>query len=310
MPEASNLKERRTVTHFRCAYHREIFHDYPVERVEDAPGEPHPYRYFAFCPKCADEGRVTEMTEPSWMRNLYKAHTNLTGTKSPEKSVPPEGKVWYGNLRTGEYARQAKCFPARPGKYPECEGCRHKDVEVGTEPECKEAGYCLEITKLFMRVQHAVDNEDPKALNDLFTRNQVHVQVLIQRMFTAIGKTGVELSAPKVVGNKYGYDIVRVDGEVVMEYSAHPLIKPLIEMMAKNNMTLGDWNMTPGRQKSDEQIQGFLDGKTADIGAFIREQQAGQAALLDMFDQAKKRRADDPVYQDLLAQQSEGEGKG
>lgn len=296
MAQASNLLEKREKTHFKCTRCRKVFKDLPPRRTEDAPDEPHPYFYFSICPDCG-----IEMPEAPFMRTLYRAHQNITGTKSPKASARnlPANRTHFGNLKNGIFAKQARIFPARPGKYPECEDCPQRESE-----DCVDAGACLEITKLYMRVEHAVANKDHKALSGIMASTQTGLAVMLQRMLRAVDVTGVELKAPIIATYKDGYDLVKdEDGTQVYEFSAHPLIKPIVELISKNNMSLADLGLTPKQAGEEERAMGHLDNeKMAAQTEAEYQRQLGEnnERLLAMFDMAKQTRKDDPVYQEHI----------
>lgn len=296
MAQASNLLEKKETTHFKCPRCRKVFKDIPPTRVEDAPEEPHPYFYFATCPACH-----IEMPEAPFMRTLYRAHQNITGTKSPEASARnlPANRTHFGNLKNGIFAKQARIFPARPGKYPECEDCPERESE-----DCVDAGACLEITKLYMRVEHAVQHKDHKALAGIMAGNQTGLLVMLQRMMRAVDVTGVELKAPMIATYKDSYDLVKDEsGNQVYEFSAHPLIKPIVELIAKNNMGLADLGLTPKQAGEEERDMGHLSNEERRLQSeeeYAKTLRENSDRLLAMFDVAKQTRKDDPVYAEHL----------
>lgn len=296
IPDA--LTEQKERTTFWCPHCRWRWES-AAERVEASTDSPHPYEYFATCPKCG-----TDSGESPQIKSLYRAWLNLTGSKSPEISnrnlcQPDPIRTRFNGLKHGMYAKKARYFPAKEGRYAECEGCNYAE-------ECEESGVCLEMSKIKMMVQRAVDERDPRALTDLMKGTQADLFILLQRMFSQVFRDGAVLEAPVWSGTKEGYVLVQdADGKQVMEKSAHPLLGRLIDMVQKNNLSLADLLLTNKTAEEAQAVRGHLDGEKESREQLTdyRQQRnrmleqflSGQAAL-----EANAKRAADPVAREAL----------
>lgn len=242
----------------------------PPGKVVDTTDRPwHPWSYYADCPECGSESY-----QAAWEINLLKAHQNATGPVTKEglartaqnlegHPTPQETLLTRFNaMRHGLFARVATYFPAKPGNYPHCEGCEYLEDEA-----CRPQRACLKRTELFLRHQTAFETQDPTLLTQLRADTQSAIQALINDMILAIAQDG----GPRITSPEYYYDkdggchFVKYtnpstgDEEQLMKLEAHPLLKPLIDYLSKNNMTLGDMLMTPKAQDDQQLIKGYLD---------------------------------------------------
>jgi len=204
-----------------------------------------------------------------------KAHANATGPKTPDGKAasaknleghpsPEEAQLTRFNaMKHGLYADVATHFPAKPGRYPACEGCEHKETKACLDgPRA-----CLKRTELFLKHQIAFDTQDPKLLTRLRANTQAGIQALIDDMLLAIAQDGgPRIQEIQWYNDKDGnFHLARYleDGEwrQIYEIKAHPLLKLLMEFISKNSMTLADLEMTPKVQDEHELIKGHLDQK-------------------------------------------------
>lgn len=285
------LKESTTFRCNSCKQNLEL----PVERVEDLPAEElHPFEYFAHCPTCR-----SEIKEAPFLKNLYRAWSNITGTKSPEKSAanlpsPNDPRRKFNALKSGIYAKAAKYFPAKVGRYPECGGCEHSH-------ECEAIGICLEVSKLKMMVMHAFDSKDPAALQPLFEEIQGDLFVLIKRLIFRALKDGVILEAPVFGNSQFGPILLKDDqGNQVIEFTAHPALKLLTDLIQKNGLSLADLQMTPKTQADHAAQMGNLKGQADDrmsAKEFEQKKLEQTQKFFDALTTATARRERDPVFQ-------------
>lgn len=252
-----------------------------------------PWDYFAICPECGEEA-----PQAAWEINLAKAHVNATGPTTPEGQAasaanlaghptPQEAQITRLNaLKHGAYARVAMFFPARPGKYPQCEGCEHLESEY-----CLTFKACLKQGELFVRYAAAFHQNNPAMLREIVGSRQAALQVLIDQMILSIARAGgPEMISPEWYHDKDGgFHLARYrdekTGEMVqlMKSEEHPLLKRLIEYIAKNNLSLADMGMTPKAQDEQEMLKGFLqqdqDGKEKESAFRTRLEHQGNALL-------------------------------
>lgn len=291
---------------FRCGT---CFHSFKAApgRIEDAPDrEWHPWLYFATCPVCENEAE-----QAAWEKGLmatYGKHTgpkseagkeavtaNLSGHPTPEESR----RTRFNAMKHGLYAHTATYFPAKPGQYPHCTNC-----EYLADAGCMDSGACLKRTELLLQHQVAFEAGDPRLLTDLRARTQAFVQAIIDDIILAIVSEGVQLKTPAWYYDKDGgfhlAEFTENDGErrLIYEVKAHPLLKTLGDLMAKNSMTLSDSEMTPKQVTEDDRMQGFLDGKkrsAEEEGEYRRRQTEALENLSGMIDRSRARIDRDPV---------------
>lgn len=276
-------------------------------RVEDAPDQPHhPYRYFARCAVCGEEAE-----QAPWERALIKGWANATGPKTEEGKAasasnleghptPAETKLTRFNaMRTGLHAQVAQYFPARPDGYSFCNGCK-VDREW-----CGQQAACSMRTELFLQHQAAFDQGDPKRLNGVYSNLHAALLAIVQQLIQTIISDGVDLTTPKfglsdgrVVFVKWKNADTGVEHQIY-EKEAHPLFKPLNEMITRLGISLSDMGMTVREvSREDEDEMGYLQPGAATAGSledFSKKQAESLAALRAQLDRSKVRREQDPV---------------
>ena len=306
-PMGTTRPELESVT-FRCAECRQRF-TRPPDRVEDAPEQDwHPWRYFARCTNCGEEAE-----QAYWERNLLKAYTRATGPRTPEgiaatsKNIEgprtPEQtrRTRFNAMKHGLYAKTATYFPARPGRYDQCEGCVHLEHET-----CLEDGVCLRRTEGFMRHHIAFEQGDPQPLLSIRATTHAGLQAIVDDMILAIVSRGVELAVPEIEWNpetkafetlQY-YDSKSGTMRDVMKVSSHPLLRNLIDFVQRNGLTLTDMDMTPKVQKEQELLSGHLAIESQDresMGAFRTNQDEQLEKMRAMIERSQRRVGADPI---------------
>lgn len=305
---------------FRCKPCNQVW-DAPPGRIEDAPErEHHPWRYFALCPKCG-----AECTQVYWQVAQFSAWAKGVPSPSPEARAAsaerfrnmehtPEmnRRTRFNRMKHGLYAKVATYFPQRPGGYPHCNGCPYLDQGCGTWDH----GACLRRTELYMRHRIAFQQGDPKGLVNLRADLQASIQAILDDMILAIIKTGVELRSPKWYTDSEGNfclaEYTDSDGNrrLIEEINAHPLLKPLFELLSRNNLSLGDMRMTPKAQEEDQELAGFIAHKEQQdevLSGFAERQTLALESLKGLIEHSRTRQATDPV---LLEHQRAGDGDG
>lgn len=286
-------------------------------RIEDAHEQDwHPWRYFAPCPECGKE-----VPQIYWERNLLKLFANPPDPRNqgpkteegkwnsgrnlrdiladPERLARRIARSKYNNVKHGLYAKVALAFPARPGAYAHCTGCPYRE-DCGTW----EDNACRRRTELFMQHRLAFQRKDPNALMDINADNQAQVQAVFQDIILAIVRTGVEIQTPEWFPDKDGNvrmaEYVTPEGALkqIMKVEAHPLLKPMFEILSRNNMTLGDMRMTPKVQEQEEAIQGFLaarDVTEETMTDFASRQTEALERLAGLIERSRDKQKRDPV---------------
>lgn len=280
---------------FICSVCRHTFEAEP-DRVESAPEQDwHPHAYYAECPVCHSEAE-----QAAWQKGLLKAWSKSTGPKTVEGKAasaanldghptPDEARLTrFNGMKHGLFARTAMVFPAKPGKYPHCEGCEHLETRA-----CVAQRACLKRAELLLKHQVAFESGDPSMLMEYRADTQARVQALIDDMLLIIAMDG----GPRLKSPEWYYDkdgkfhlaayTDSTTGELVQlhKLEAHPLLKPLIDYLAKNAMTLADLEMTPKSHDETAAMQGYLDGKTADEESALEYQERQTQALEKLSEQ-------------------------
>jgi len=242
--------------------------------VEDAPELDHPWRYFAECPEC-----VLEASEATWWRNLLKAWPAATGPRTAEGKAssaanlaghptPEEARrTRFNAVKSLAFAKTATYFPAKPGSYPQCERCDHLRDE-----SCRPHGACLKRSEVFLRFHVAFERRDPNLLRDLWAENHAALQALFSDMvMTIVADGGPRLRSPEYYYDKDGgcHFVKYSDAETgevqqLMKLEAHPLLKPLINLMNKAGLTMADMAMTPKAVDQEDMMRGYLDAERED----------------------------------------------
>ena len=278
------------------------------ERVAEIAGDPvHPWEYFARCGECG-----AEAGQAHWERNLLKAWAHATGPRTEAGKrisasnldghpTPEEARrTRFNAMKTGAFARTATYFPARPGKYPICEGCEYR------EEICPTQVACLKRTELFMQHHIAFDQGDPDVLVSLHADLQANVLALMQDMLRNVIAAGTELTHQAYYYDKDGglHWVERLDphtGEMVpvIEHLPHPLLKTLGDWLQKNGLSLDDLAMTRKGQEDRSIDMGYLDAEKESkeqMDDYARRAAEAVEGLRGMFERGQKKLREDPTY--------------
>lgn len=304
---------------FRCGVCRATFSAVPG-RVADAPERDwHPWAYFADCPACG----AADQEQIYWERTLLKSWAgsehgpktpegfaavtaNLVGHPTPEETR----RTRFNALKHGLTAKTATYFPARPGRYPFCAAC---DVD---RDWCSKQPACSKQTILFMQHHAAFEQRNPKHLNGLYADLQAALFSLLQQILQTIIVDGVKVEAPKYYTDKDGNMILAEyyteagEKRTIMDIQAHPLFKPLGELLSRNNLSLADMGMTQKAIDDEEQEFGRLQSQAQSREAlteYSRRQAKALEDLQGLMAQASARRDTDPILIDYV-QQNGGQG--
>jgi len=101
------------------------------------------------------------------------------------------------------------------------------------------------------------------------------------------------------------------DGEndkVISQIYAHPLLKPLIDLLQKNNLSLADMEMTPKVQEEHDLIRGHLEESR---GTSALEYQQQQNEILDRLEgyiqRSQERKNTDPILIEYKQEETQQE---
>lgn len=304
MPPGRRSQPLSEVT-FRCGVCRNVFSCAP-EVVEDDPArEHHPWAYFATC-ACGARAE-----QAYWERSLLKAWANATGPKTTEglaataknlegHPTPEEAlRTRFNGMKHGLAARTATYFPAKPDGYDFCRRC---DID---RDWCADQPACSKQTQLFMLHHAAFETRNPKHLTGIYADLQGAVMAVIQQIVQTIIADGVKTQTPASYLNKDGEIVVAeyVDESgtrriLMREVQAHPLFKPLGELLSRNNLSLSDMGMTAKVIEEEQEEMGRLqvqDDTRQALTDFSRQQAASLDALREMMERAQANRKSDPI---------------
>jgi hypothetical protein len=291
---------------FRCGVCRHVFNQAP-ERVEDeAANAHHPWVYFAHCPDC---GAPAEQAH--WEKSLLKAWANATGPKTEEgiaataknlegHPTPEEARrTRFNGMKHGLNARVATYFPSKPDGYAFCKAC---DVD---RYWCMEQPACVKQTQLFMSHHAAFETRDPKHLTGIYADLQGAIMAVLQQILQTIIADGVKIVSPqwytdKDTGRLVIAEYTNENGErrIINDINAHPLFKPLGELLSRNSLSLADMGMTAKVIEEEQQDMGRLqvqEGAQQALADFSKQQAASLDALRSMMEKAQENRKNDPI---------------
>ncbi len=198
------------------------------------------------CPNC---GRELEEA-PVWFRNLTRAWaTGSTGPKTPagkyRSSMNPVKNLLFSKIH--------KYFPARPGKYPECENCPHAK-------KCEAAAVCYLKNEMYNDFQMAFDSKDPRHIQKYFAENQAKYAMLRTLIFREIFQKGALI--PIYARNKEGEIVNDAAGNpVISSYQQNPVLPTLEKMMGP--ASLSEFLVSPKSQKDKKEEE---EAKTEVMG--------------------------------------------
>ena len=302
---------------FKCSGCESCFDTVPGRWV-DEPARAHPYRYFADCPECGEE-----VQQVAWQVGILCANARATGPRTPEgKAIaaknldghptPQEATITRFNaLKHGASAKTAVYFPARPGKYPQCETC---DID---HDYCRQQPACLKRTELLMKHLVAFQQQDPDLLMENHAFMQANLSALVEDMLLNIVQKGVAIESPAFGFSKDGFQLAeykdRKTGEMVIinDLKAHPLLKPLFELLGKNNLSLADLNMTPKIKADQEESMGRLvqDQESAEkLEDYQNRQTRALERMSGLIAKSRERLKDDPVLLEHGAEEAAEDG--
>lgn len=291
---------------FRCKPCRRDFSAVP-DRVDPAPDSPHhPFEYFCTCPDCGDES-----AQAFWEKNLIKAWRNATGPVTVDGAAASAAnlvghptqeealRTRFNAMKHGLSARTATYFPAKPDGYAFCAGC---DVD---RVYCASQAACSKKTELFMLHHAAFEQKNPKHLMGIYADLQASLFAVLQQILQTIMADGVKIEQPqwfsdKETGRAVIVEYVDENGtrRILKDIEAHPLFRPLGEMISRVGLSLSDMGMTPKVIDDENREMGRLRAEedTRESAAlFVRQSAESLAALGDMVRRARERTDADPV---------------
>lgn len=287
-------------------------------RVEDDASAPHhPWRYFAACPKCG-----ADCEQAQFERALLKAWASATGPRTPEGKAataknleghptPEEAlRTRFNGMKHGMSAKTATYFPAKPDGYAFCATCEVDRVY------CAAQTACVKQTQNFMLHHAAFQARDPKVLNGIYADLQAALFTVLQQILQTIVADGVKLVAPQWYTTKDGnmclaeYTDANGERKTINDVSAHPLFKPLAEMISRLGLSLADMGMTVKVIEHDESEFGQLDDDAdkESAEAYRQRQTAALEKLVPLIERARAQTDNDPILVEYRQEAGDGGG--
>lgn len=291
--------------HFHCRGCGERFETAPAG-VEDAPEDAwHPWRYLAPCPKCR-----AAASQAGWERALLKAWKHATGPRTPEGIAATSANLTghptaeealrtrFNAMKHGLSAKVATYFPAKPDKYARCQSCEVDRAWCAAQPACAKQ------QELFLLHHAAFEQKNPRHLSSIYANLQAAVFALVQEIVTTIIADGAKITAPQYYTDPSGQLVVATyidehgKRRIIHDIEAHPLFRPLSELLSRNGLSLADMGMTAKVVEEDEEAMGRVktvtDERTA-VEQFSRQTVESMQALAGMIERATASRSRDPI---------------
>lgn len=315
MAKKDTFKPLAEVT-FRCKPCAKAWKGVPA-RIEDWPDDPlHPWRYFAPCPSCAAEAEQAgferglirawrSATGPKTAEGIAATAKNLEGHPTPEEAL----RTRFNRMKHGLNARVATYFPAKPDGYAFCSSCKvERDF-------CAEQPACLHQTQHFMLHHAAFEQRNPKHLQGIYADFHGALMATVSECLRRIIGEGVTLSTPKTYVDKEGQCLVveyldqAGNRQMVYDVVAHPLFKPVGELISRVGLSLSDMGMTARQSVEDDEALGKLQAEGEQrqtIQDFANRQAVAIEGLAEVLRKSQQRQAADPVLIEHRAQGGEG----
>lgn len=306
-----------TEVEFQCRPCERYWRGAPAEVEDWAEDEIHPWRYRAPCPDCG-QAREQSARERGLLRAWRRATgptseegkaataKNLEGHPTPEEAL----RTRFNGMKHGLSAKVATYFPAKPDGYAFCGGC---DVD---RVYCRAQPACVKQTQHFMLHHAAFEQRNPKHLMGIYADFHAALMLTVQQILQTIIADGVTIVTPQTYVDKDGRCLVveffdeQGRRQVVRDIEAHPLFRPLGELISRTGISLGDLGLT-GRVMEEEgplpgQLQKSQEGAVA-LEDFQRRQTKALEDLRGLLERGKTRAEQDPVLVEYREQMG-GEG--
>lgn len=165
----------------------------------------------------------------------------------------------------------------------------------------------------------AFEQKNPKHLMGIYADLQASIFAVVQQILQTIIADGVKITTPewytdKETGQIFIAQYTDNNGvkRIIPNIEAHPLFRPLGEMLSRAGLTLSDMGMTARAVENDEVELGKLnDGASQreELGDYARRQVEALEGLKAVMDAAALNKLGDPVLIEHQAQQA-GEDRG
>lgn len=297
---------------FRCPVCRVTWKAAPA-RVEDWPDDAvHPWRYFAphECGKECEQAPFERglirawrsATGPRTPEGIAATARNLEGHPTPEESL----RTRFNGMKHGLSARTATYFPAKPDGYAFCSTC---DVD---RPWCREQPACVKQTQHFLLHHAAFEQRNPKHLMGIYADFHAALMATVSECLRRIIGDGVTVATPRTYVDKDGNCLVveyldeAGNQHVVHDVVAHPLFKPVSELITRVGIDLANLGMTMRQVPEEDTAQGKLTDDREAASVLQERQVKALEDLRGLMGRASQAASRDPVlieYQQQMGDQ-------
>jgi len=184
------------------------------------------------CPIC---GGVNISTPPWWYVNLVDAWRSGKGGPKTQKG---KARSAINSITHGKYSHTAY-YPAKPGKYPECENCPYREI-------CeKEKKICYKRNEKILKYVYALEYGDMSPISEEAGVKLAKLDILMDQIYHEIMEEGL---TQEVIG------MTQKGDEWVKEKKANPLLLELRAIAKDLGYTSTDWNLTKKSQKETKYL--------------------------------------------------------
>lgn len=247
-------------------------------------------------------GAWRNATGPKTEEGKAATAANLEGHPTKEESL----RTRFNAMQHGLNARTATYFPAKPDGYAFCKSC---DVD---RVWCKAQSACVKKTELFMLHHAAFEQRNPRHLHGIYADLQASIFAVLQQILQTIIADGVKITTPewytdKETGAVIIDEYVDASGQrrIIPNIEAHPLFRPLGELLSRANLSLSDMGMSTKVLENEEAELGRLNDGAAEresLGDYQRRQVEALEGLAAVMQRAQANKARDPVLIEHQAQ--------
>ena len=301
---------------FQCRPCKRMWRDAPV-RVEDWPDDDvHPWRYFARCEMCGQDCEQSrrerglirawrKATGPRTPEGIAASSKNLEGHPTPEEAL----RTRFNGMKHGLNAKVASYFPAKPDGYSFCNGC---DVD---RLYCRGQPACVRQAQHFMLHHAAFEQKNPRHLMGIYADFHSALMLTIQQILQTIIADGVTLITPQTYVDKTGQclvvEYINEQGQrrIVRDIEAHPLFRPLGELISRTGISLSDLGLTGRVVEEDAPLPGQLQAPSGGVALedFSERQTKALENLALQLNRSKARADSDPVLLEYKQQMGDAE---
>ena len=257
-------------------------------------------RWVTICPNCGVSVpisnyrrnlHVSEHPGPTSAEGKAASAKNLDGERGQFNTEAARDRASQNAYKHGMYSQQPQLLaPAKPGKYPMCDGCELIDECLGGFKFCpKNMEPALKYLKAYKEGNHT-------ELKDLAGLTQAQMFSMLQMSFQDVFEKGT------LVLDQYFHK----DGELAKElYKANPVMGKIIDMMVSLGFTADQQEMTPKASDEADVLKGSLEKGTVSTNEMISRIEASNKGVQEAIIAAAANRSNDEALNEFKAEQGE-----